>query len=82
MALKENGAKRVMAYCTHAVLSGPAISRINESDLDELVVTDTIPLSDEARACSRIRSVSIAALLADTMLRISNEESVSSLFCE
>jgi ribose-phosphate pyrophosphokinase len=81
-ALKENGAKRVMAYCTHAVLSGPAISRINESDLDELVVTDTIPLSDEARACSRIRSVSIAALLADTMLRISNEESVSSLFCE
>ena len=81
-ALKENGARRVMAYCTHAVLSGPAISRINESDLDELVVTDTIPLSDEARACSRIRSVSIAALLADTMLRISNEESVSSLFCE
>ncbi len=81
-ALKENGAKRVMAYCTHAVLSGPAISRINESDLDELVVTDTIPLSDEARACSRIRSLSIAALLADTMLRISNEESVSSLFCE
>jgi ribose-phosphate pyrophosphokinase len=81
-ALKENGAKRVMAYCTHSVLSGPAISRINESDLDELVVTDTIPLSDEARACSRIRSVSIAALLADTMLRISNEESVSSLFCE
>jgi ribose-phosphate pyrophosphokinase len=81
-ALKENGAKRVMAYCTHAVLSGPAISRINESDLDELVVTDTIPLSDEARACSRIRSVSIAELLADTMLRISNEESVSSLFNE
>ncbi len=81
-ALKENGAKRVMAYCTHAVLSGPAISRINESDLDELVVTDTIPLSDEARACSRIRTVSTAALLADTMLRISNEESVSSLFCE
>ena len=81
-ALKENGAKRVMAYCTHSVLSGPAISRINESDLDELVVTDTIPLSDEARACSRIRSVSIAALLADTMLRISNESSLSSLFME
>jgi len=81
-ALKENGAKRVMAYCTHAVLSGPAISRVNESDLDELVVTDTIPLSDEARACKRIRSVSIAQLLADTMLRISNEESVSSLFNE
>ncbi|WP_153162112.1 ribose-phosphate pyrophosphokinase [Zoogloea sp. 1C4] len=81
-ALKENGAKRVMAYATHAVLSGPAISRINESDLDELVVTDTIPLSDEARACKRIRSVSIAELLADTILRISNEESVSSLFNE
>ena len=81
-ALKENGAKRVMAYCTHAVLSGPAISRINESDLDELVVTDTIPLSDEARACKRIRTVSIGELLADTILRISNEESVSSLFNE
>ena len=81
-ALKENGAKRVLAYCTHAVLSGPAISRINESDLDELVVTDTIPLSDEARACKRIRTVSIGELLADTILRISNEESVSSLFNE
>ncbi len=81
-ALKENGAKRVLAYCTHAVLSGPAISRLNESDLDELVVTDTIPLSDEARACKRIRTVSIGELLADTILRISNEESVSSLFNE
>ena len=81
-ALKEHGAKRVLSYCTHAVLSGSAVSRIDNSELDELVVTDTIPLSDEARACSRIRSVSIAALLADTMLRISNEESVSSLFCE
>ncbi|MGL4408712.1 ribose-phosphate pyrophosphokinase [Zoogloea sp.] len=81
-ALKENGAKRVLAYCTHAVLSGPAIARLNESDLDELVVTDTIPLSDEAKACPRIRTVSIASLFADTMLRISNEESVSSLFNE
>ncbi|WP_374481938.1 ribose-phosphate pyrophosphokinase [Zoogloea sp.] len=81
-ALKENGAKRVLAYCTHAVLSGPAISRINESDLDELIVTDTIPLSDEAKACGKIGSVSIADLLADTILRISNEESVSSLFTE
>ena len=81
-ALKENGAKRVMAYCTHAVLSGPAVSRIMDSDLDELVVTDTIPLTDEARACSRIRTVSIASLLADTIVRISNEESVSSLFTE
>src|SRR5574343_1381834 len=79
-ALKEHGAKKVVAYATHAVLSGPAISRINESDLDELVVTNTIPLSDEARACQRIRTVSIAELLADTILRISNEESVSSLF--
>jgi ribose-phosphate pyrophosphokinase len=81
-ALKNNGAKRVLAYCTHAVLSGPAIARLNESDLDELVVTDTIPLSDEAKACARIRTVSIASLFADTMLRISNEESVSSLFNE
>ncbi|HNQ75793.1 MAG TPA: ribose-phosphate pyrophosphokinase [Pseudothauera hydrothermalis] len=81
-ALKENGAKRVLAYCTHAVLSGAAVSRINESELDELVVTDTIPLRDDARASSRIRQVSVASLLADTMLRISNEESVSSLFME
>jgi len=81
-ALKENGAKRVLAYCTHAVLSGTAVSRINESELDELVVTDTIPLRDDARASSRIRQVSVASLLADTMLRISNEESVSSLFME
>ncbi len=81
-ALKENGAKRVLAYCTHAVLSGAAVSRINDSELDELVVTDTIPLNDEARACTRIRQVSVASLLADTMLRISNEESVSSLFMD
>ena len=81
-ALKANGAKKVVAYCTHPVLSGSAIERINDSDLDELVVTDTIPLSDEARACKRIRFVSIAELLADTILRISNEESVSSLFNE
>ncbi len=81
-ALKANGAKRVLAYATHAVLSGEAVKRISTSDLDELVVTDTIPLSDEAAACDRIRSVSIGALLADTLLRISNEESVSSLFSE
>lgn len=81
-ALKERGAKKVLAYCTHPVLSGAAISRIAESDLDELVVTDTIPLREEARACSRIRQVSIGGLLAETMLRISNEESVSSLFME
>jgi ribose-phosphate pyrophosphokinase len=81
-ALKENGAKRVLAYCTHAVLSGSAVPRISESELDELVVTDTIPLSEEARGCSRIRQISIAELMAETMLRISNESSVSSLFMD
>ena len=81
-ALKESGAKRVVAYCTHAVLSSAAAARIGDSDLDEVVVTDTIPLADDARACSRIRQISVASLLADTMLRISNEESVSSLFME
>ncbi|MDX9885818.1 ribose-phosphate pyrophosphokinase [Thauera sp.] len=81
-ALKANGAKRVLSYCTHAVLSGAAVSRIAESDLDELVVTDTIPLREDAKACGRIRQVSVASLLADTILRISNEESVSSLFME
>ncbi|MHB1358107.1 MAG: ribose-phosphate pyrophosphokinase [Rhodocyclaceae bacterium] len=81
-ALKEHGAKRVMAYCTHPVLSGGAIPRIAASDLDEVVVTDTIPLSQEALSCDRIRVVSIAGLLAETIIRISNEESVSSLFME
>jgi ribose-phosphate pyrophosphokinase len=81
-ALKAQGAKKVIAYCTHAVLSGSAIERISASALDELVVTDTIPLRDDARQCNRIRQLSIAELLAETMLRISNEESVSSLFME
>ncbi len=81
-ALKEHGAKRVLSYCTHAVLSGAAVARIDESELDELVVTDTIPLREDAKASSRIRQVSVASLLADTILRISNEESVSSLFME
>ena len=81
-ARKKHGAKRVLSYCTHAVLSGAAVSRINESELDELVVTDTIPLRDDAKACPRIRQISVASLLADTILRISNEESVSSLFME
>src|SRR5215467_2220768 len=81
-ALKENGAKKVLAYCTHPVLSGGAVERIAESELDEIVVTDTIPLSDQARACKRIRILSCAQLLAETMTRISNEESVSSLFTE
>ena len=81
-ALKANGAKRVLSYCTHAVLSGSAVSRIDNSELDELVVTDTIPLREDAKASTRIRQVSVASLLADTILRISNEESVSSLFME
>ena len=81
-ALKEHGAKRVLSYCTHAVLSGSAVSRIDNSELDELVVTDTIPLREDAKTSTRIRQVSVASLLADTILRISNEESVSSLFME
>ncbi|MDA8329444.1 MAG: ribose-phosphate pyrophosphokinase [Betaproteobacteria bacterium] len=81
-ALKERGAKRVLAYCTHPVLSGSAVQRIEESALDELVVTDTIPLREDARASTRIRQLSISGLLAETMRRISNEESVSSLFIE
>jgi ribose-phosphate pyrophosphokinase len=81
-ALKERGAAKVLAYCTHPVLSGKAIERISNSALDELVVTDTIPLSDEAAKCKRIRVLSISGLLAETMLRISNEDSVSSLFVE
>jgi ribose-phosphate pyrophosphokinase len=81
-ALKEQGAVRVVAYCTHAVLSGPAIERIEASVIDELVVTDTIPLKPEAEACKKIRQVSVAELLAETMRRICEESSVSSLFVE
>jgi ribose-phosphate pyrophosphokinase len=81
-ALKEQGAKKVVAYCTHPVLSGGAVARIAESDMDEIVVTDTIPLSQDAKACTRIRQLSCAQLLAETMTRISNEESVSSLFTD
>lgn len=81
-ALKANGAKRVIAYCTHAVLSGSAVERVNNSALDELVVTDTIPLRDEARASTRIRQLSVANLMAETIRRISDEDSVSSLFSE
>jgi ribose-phosphate pyrophosphokinase len=81
-ALKESGATKVVAYCTHPVLSGGAVARINNSDLDEIVVTDTIPLSPDAIASPRIRALSCAQLLAETMTRISNEESVSSLFTE
>jgi ribose-phosphate pyrophosphokinase len=81
-ALKEHGAERVLAYCTHPVLSGNAVERIASSALDKLVVTDTIPLRDDANACGRIQQLSVASLLAETMLRISNEDSVSSLFME
>ncbi len=81
-ALKEHGAARVAAYCTHPVLSGNAVKNIEASLLDELVVTDTIPLNEAAFACSRIRQLSIAEMLAETMRRISEEESVSSLFID
>lgn len=81
-ALKEQGAERVLAYCTHPVLSGSAVERIENSALDKLVVTDTIPLREDARTCARIQQLSVASLLAETMLRISNEDSVSSLFME
>lgn len=81
-ALKERAAKTVHAYITHAVLSGTAVKRISESMLDEVVVTDTIPLNEEARACKKIRQLSTAELLAETMRRISSEESVSSLYVD
>jgi ribose-phosphate pyrophosphokinase len=80
--LKKEGATKVVAYCTHAVLSGGAVDKIQRSDLDELVVTDTIPLGDDARACKKIRALSVAGLIAETILRIYTEESVSSLFIE
>jgi ribose-phosphate pyrophosphokinase len=81
-ALKEQGAERVVAYCTHPVLSGHAVSRIEASVIDELVVTDTIPLKPEAEASSKIRVISVAELMAETMRRICEESSVSSLFVE
>ena len=81
-ALKQHGAAKVKAYITHAVLSGPAVENISNSQLDELVVTDSIPLSAEARACDRIRQVSIAEMLAETIRRINNDESVSSLYID
>jgi ribose-phosphate pyrophosphokinase len=81
-ALKDEGAQRVVAYITHAVLSGSAVERIGKSALDELVVTDTIPLSPAARQCGRIRQLSVAALLAETIRRMRDEESVSSLYVD
>ena len=82
LALKEQGAERVVAYCTHPVLSGSAVQNIEASELDELVVTDTIPLRENAAECGRIRQLGIAAMLAETMRRISMEETVSSLFMD
>lgn len=81
-ALKENGAKQVFAYATHPVFSGQAVDRIKNSDIDQVVVTDTIPLDAAAKSCERIRVVSIGGLLAETLRRINNEESVSYLFNE
>jgi ribose-phosphate pyrophosphokinase len=81
-ALKDEGAIKVVAYITHPVLSGAAIERISKSVLDELVVTDTIPLSEEGLACERIRQLSVAGLLAETVRRINDEESVSSLYID
>jgi len=81
-ALKSEGAVKVLAYCTHLVLSGGAVERIANSALDEVVVTDSIPLREDAKKCSKIRVLSVVDLLAETILRISNEDSVSSLFSE
>jgi ribose-phosphate pyrophosphokinase len=81
-ALKDEGAKRVVAYITHPVLSGKAVERISTSALDELVVTDTIPLTEAARTCGRIRQLSVAALLGETIRRMRDEDSVSSLYID
>jgi len=80
--LKERGARRVYAYCTHPVFSGPAVERIAGSKLDEVVITNTIPLSAAAKACPKIRQLSVAFLFAETIRRISDGESVTSLFAE
>jgi ribose-phosphate pyrophosphokinase len=81
-ALKRHGARRVLAYCTHPVLSGKAVERIEKSQLDELVVTDTIPLAAAAKACKRIRQLSVAEILAESMRRLAEEDSISTLFME
>lgn len=79
-ALKQFGAKKVVAYCTHPVLSGSALKNILNSELDELVVTDTIPLTEEAKACGKIRQLTLAGLLAESIRRVNNEESISAMF--
>ena len=81
-ALKDEGARQVVAYCVHPVLSGPAIDNITNSRIDEIVVTDTIPLSEEAKACGRIRQLSVAQMLAETIRRMAEGESVSSLYVD
>ena len=81
-ALKEKGARKVVAYCVHAVLSGQAIRNITDGALDELVVTDTVPLRDDARACGKIRVLGVAEMLAETIRRIAFGESVSSLYVD
>ena len=80
--LKERGARNVYAYCTHPVFSGPAIERLAASSIDEVVITNTIPLSATAKACGKIRQLSVAFLFAETIRRISDGESVTSLFSE
>lgn len=80
--LKRKGARRVLAYCTHAVLSGPGVERIDKSELDEVVVTDSIPLGENARRCTKIRVLSLAELLGEAMRRIAEDDSVSSLFLD
>ena len=80
--LKDRGAKSVYAYCTHPVFSGPAVERIKNSALDEVVITNTLPLSDAGKACKKIRQLSVAFLFAETIRRISDGESVTSLFAE
>lgn len=82
IALKEHGANAVMAYATHPVLSGNAITNINDSEIDELVVTDTIPLSQDAKDCQKIRQLSVSSLLAESIIRVHSEQSLSSLFTE
>ncbi len=81
-ALKDNGALSVRAYCTHPVLSGKALENINNSGLDEIIVTNTIPLSAEAQQCDRIRQLSLAGMLAEAIRRVNEEESISSMFLE
>ncbi len=81
-ALKENGALTVRAYCTHAVLSGKATENIMNSELDELVITDTIPLSDHIAECKKVRQLSLSGLLAQAIKRINDEESISSMFSD